>query len=366
VTDPIPTASDPAAAPAEPVGPAGLPADGAPAERPSDDSLRPGIEALLFLADEPLAVTAVAEVVDRDPEVVEAHLHALRDDYAARGGGIEVRAVAGGWRMYSAAPAQPVLRRWALAGRTGRLTQAALETLAVIAYKQPISRSEIGEIRGVSADGAVRSLVARGFVAEVGRDDGPGQAVLYGTTTQFLERLGLDSLDDLPELTDFLPEAPAPDEPELGRLKAVRQQLAKGQELPVRGVLDDRQTNTGDGAEADADEDDDAMPAPSGPVGGRRGDADMDELTDRLDEAARSAIDRLRQAVASGDGSADEADDADDDGTDPTAAREASPAAAQEADPAAAQEADPAAAREANPAAAREANPAAAREADDV
>jgi hypothetical protein len=112
--------------------------------------------------------------------------------------------------MYTAAGARPVLERWALAGRSGRLTQAALETLAVIAYKQPISRQEVGDIRGVNADGAVRSLVARGLVEEVGRDEGPGQALLYGTTTLFLERIGIDDLEELPPLTDFLPEAPGP------------------------------------------------------------------------------------------------------------------------------------------------------------
>ncbi|HSK24541.1 MAG TPA: SMC-Scp complex subunit ScpB [Egicoccus sp.] len=286
----------------------GLPVVDSTATRPADADLRPGIEALLFLADEPLDPASIAEVVDRDVAEVEELLTVLQRDYAAAGGGIEIRDVAGGWRMYTAPPARPVLERWALAGRTGRLTQAALETLAVVAYKQPISRSEIGDIRGVSADGAVRSLVARGFVTEVGRDEGPGQAVLYGTTTLFLERLGLQSLDDLPALTDFLPEAPAPDEPEPGTLRDVRKRLAGGDDLPVRGVFEGRRTNTG-GEDPDGDDEaDDAMPAPTATVGARD-TGEIDELTDRLEQAARNAVDRLRQAVAAGEDDGDDGDD---------------------------------------------------------
>jgi segregation and condensation protein B len=273
-------------------------------------ALRPGVEAILFLADEPVEVEALAEILGRPAAEVTEVLDGLAAEYASAGRGIEVRRAAGGWRMYSAAVARPALERWALAGRTGRLTQAALETLAVIAYKQPISRQEISDIRGVNADGAVRSLVARGFVVDVGRHDGPGQAVLYGTTPTFLERLGLDSLDELPPLTEFLPEAPAPDEPELGTLREVRRRLAAGGELDV--AAPDPSTNTG--PDADPDEDDHALPPPSAGVGEGRADAGMDELTDRLEQAARSAVDQLRQAVAAhepADGTEDDTTDED-------------------------------------------------------
>jgi segregation and condensation protein B len=269
-------------------------------------ALRPGLEAILFLADEPVEVEVLGEVLGHPAAEVTEVLEALAAEYATAGRGIEVRRAAGGWRMYSAALARPALERWALAGRTGRLTQAALETLAVIAYKQPISRQEISEIRGVNADGAVRSLVARGFVVDVGRHDGPGQAVLYGTTPTFLERLGLDTLDELPPLTEFLPEAPAPDEPELGALREVRRRLAAGGDLEA--TAPDPSTNTG--PDADPDEDDHALPPPSAGVGEGRADADMDELTDRLEQAARSAVDQLRQAVAANETADDpEADD---------------------------------------------------------
>jgi segregation and condensation protein B len=275
-----------------------------------------GLEALLFLADEPLPVLDLAEALELDPADVDAACQGLAHRHQRERRGTEVRRAAGGWRMYSAALARPVLERWALSGRTGRLTQAALETLAVIAYKQPIGRQEIGEIRGVNADGAVRSLVARGFVTEVGRSDAPGQAVLYGTTTTLLERLGLDSLDQLPPLTDFLPEHTAPDEPELGRLKEVRQRLAAGGDLA--GPDDAREAATrrfGDvrarlavaGAEAPTGDDEadpadaeaaEALPPPKVTRDDRRDDESaMDDLTDRLESAARSAVDRLRQAV---------------------------------------------------------------------
>jgi segregation and condensation protein B len=279
-----------------------------------EPSLSRGLEALLFLADEPLDTASLALVLEVEPEVVEESLTELARRSVEEERGTEVRATAGGWRMYTAPAARPVIERWALAGRAGRLTQAALETLAVVAYKQPISRQEIGEIRGVNADGAVRSLVARGFVTEVGRDPGPGQAALFGTTRLLLERLGLDSLDALPPLTEFLPEAPAPDEPELGALKEIRRRLAAGGDLTSGGLggRSAAQTNTGvDDDPSGADEDEDVMPPPIATVGGPREDDQMDELTDRLEQAARNAVGRLRAAVAAGDGRPRDEDDDD-------------------------------------------------------
>lgn len=241
---------------------------------------RGGLEALLFLADEPITAGSLAEVLDADESTVQSAVEALAAEYAANQRGMEIRHTAGGWRMYSSPSAREFVERWALSGRTGRLTQAALETLAVITYKQPISRHDIGEIRGVNADAAVRSLVARGLVHEVGRDPGPGQAVLYGTTPTLLERLGLDSLDELPPLTDYLPEAPAPDEPELGAIREIRRRLAAaGRDDP------------------DDPGNDDQLPPPQTPTIRER-DRDMDELTDRLEASARSAVNRLRQMTA--------------------------------------------------------------------
>ncbi len=286
-----------------------------PPTDPLDPESRRGLEALLFLADEPLELDTLAELVEAEPATVEAALHELADEYERSGRGMQIRAVAGGWRMYTAPAAHPIVERWALSGRTGRLTQAALETLAVVAYKQPIGRQEIGDIRGVNADAAVRSLVARGYVEQVGRDDGPGQPALFGTTRLFLERVGIDALDDLPPLTDFLPEAPAPDEPELDGFKEVRRRLAAGggfadqagdAEVAATGLgvasLGGRtaaETNTGAGAHDpdDPDDHDEHLPPPSGTIGRGRGGEDIDELTEELERAARNAMVRLRAAV---------------------------------------------------------------------
>lgn len=249
---------------------------------------RQGLEAILFLAEEPVSPEELADVLEVGADEVAHEIEALAQRYVEDERGIEIRRAGGGWRMYTAAGARPVLERWALAGRSGRLTQAALETLAVIAYKQPISRQEISDIRGVNADGAVRSLVARGLVEEAGRGEGPGQALLYGTTTLFLERIGIDDLAELPPLTDFLPEAPAPDEPELGAIREARRRIA---EATAVNRPQDAATNTG----PDDEDADDALPAPDPNVSDR---GDIDVLTDRLDQAARSASDRLRQAVS--------------------------------------------------------------------
>lgn len=257
---------------------------------------RPGLEAVLFLADEPIEASVLAELIDATPAETEAELEALAEAYRTAGSGIEVRRAAGGWRLYTSSAGASVARRFALLGRTGRLTQAALETLAVIAYKQPITRQAISDIRGVNADGAVRSLVARGYVTEVGRDPGPGQAVRYGTTGLLLERLGLDSLDELPPLTDHLPEAPAPDEPALDRLKEVRRRLAAGEDLPSLGGRSAVQTNTGTASD-EPDDDEDAMPPPTSSRPPAAGE-EMDELSARLEAAARSAMGRLKAAVS--------------------------------------------------------------------
>lgn len=267
-------------------------------------TLRQGLEAVLFLADEPVDVPTLAEFLQVDTDEVEKEIQGLAQEYEQGRRGIEIRQAGGGWRMYTADLARDVVERWALIGRSGRLTQAALETLAVIAYKQPISRQHISDIRGVNADGAVRSLVARGFVMEVGRDEGVGQAVLYGTTSTLLERLGLQDLDELPPLTDFLPEAPAPDEPELGALKEIRKRLAAGGELKTRAGLRDRAA-AATGSSLDEEDRDDHLPPPRRDHD-RSGHEQMDELTDRLERAARNAVDRLRLAVAAGDGGTDD------------------------------------------------------------
>ncbi len=167
--------------------------------------LRPALEAVLMVADQPLDHLTLAQAVGHPPAVVRTALQQLADEYTAEGRGFELRSIAGGWRFFSREAFAPAVERFILDGQQARLTQAALETVAVVAYRQPISRSRISAIRGVNVDGVVRTLVTRGLIQEDGTDAESG-ALLYRTTSYFLERMGLDSVADLPELAPLLPE----------------------------------------------------------------------------------------------------------------------------------------------------------------
>jgi segregation and condensation protein B len=163
------------------------------------------IEAIVMVADSPVEPGLLAQLLEVSPTRVEELCAELEAAYRDEDRGFELVRVAGGYRFQSHADLAPYVERFLLEGQTARLSAAALETLAIVAYKQPVSRAQIAQIRGVNADGVLRTLQAKGFVAEVGRDPGPGQAVLYGTTTFLLERLGLDRIDQLPPLAQFVP-----------------------------------------------------------------------------------------------------------------------------------------------------------------
>ena len=167
------------------------------------------LEAVLFVCDEPVSASILAQAVETSRRDIEAALLELAGELEDRGSGVVLREVAGGWRLFTHPEVAPIVEQFILSSRQGRLTKAALETLAIVAYKQPVTRHQINSIRGVSTDGVIRALVDRSLVQEVGRDDGVGRAVLYGTTPQFLERLGLPSLADLPPLTPYLATAGA-------------------------------------------------------------------------------------------------------------------------------------------------------------
>jgi segregation and condensation protein B len=162
------------------------------------------LEALLFVSDEPVPSIALAQVLEVDRRVVDELAEELALSFEERGAGISIRSVAGGWRMTTHPEAAAVVERHVLTSRHVRLTKAALETLSIVAYKQPVTRHQISGIRGVNSEGVLRALVDRGLVAEVGREEGPGRPVLYGTTPEFLERLGLPSLSALPSLAPLL------------------------------------------------------------------------------------------------------------------------------------------------------------------
>ena len=174
-------------------------------------SVASALEALLLVTDEPLDVSMLAQLVRRPIPEVEAQIAALVADYDSSGRGFELRQVAGGWRFYTRDNCREVVERFVIDGQLARLTQASLETLAVVAYKQPVSRMRVSAIRGVNVDGVMRTLVSRGLVEETGTDPDSG-AILYRTTAHFLERLGLPSLDELPQLAPLLPDPESAEE----------------------------------------------------------------------------------------------------------------------------------------------------------
>lgn len=163
------------------------------------------LEAILLVVDEPVAEITLAQVLERPTHEVAAALRGLAAEYSAAGRGFDLREVAGGWRFYTRADCAPLVEKFVRDGQQTRLTQAALETLAVVAYRQPVSRARVAAVRGVNSDGVMRTLVARGLVEEAGTDP-ESQAVLYRTSSYFLERLGLRDLSELPELAPFLPD----------------------------------------------------------------------------------------------------------------------------------------------------------------
>lgn len=169
-------------------------------------NVRQILEAILFVAEEPVTAEELAEVVEQPTDIVRDALEELASELASDSG-IVLRNVGGGWRLYTAVEALPYLEKYATTDRARRLSNAAMETLSVVAYKQPVSRGQVTEIRGVDSDHALKTLERRGLIHEIGTAPGPGQAILYGTTGLFLEKMGLASIADLPALADHVPPA---------------------------------------------------------------------------------------------------------------------------------------------------------------
>jgi len=170
------------------------------------DAVR-AIEAVVMVSPEPVEPQLLAQLLEVPVATVEALCQRLAQTYEEAGHGFQLVRVAGGYRFQSHPDLVPYVERFVLEGQSARLSAAALETLAIVAYKQPVSRAQVAAIRGVDPEGVMRTLQARGYITEVARDPGPGQAVLWGTTPLFLEKLGLNSLADLPPLADFVPGA---------------------------------------------------------------------------------------------------------------------------------------------------------------
>ncbi|MET0146154.1 MAG: SMC-Scp complex subunit ScpB [Ilumatobacteraceae bacterium] len=165
------------------------------------------IEAVILVAQDPVPPEILAQLLERSVADIERWCHELAVTYEAEQRGFELVRVGGGYRFQTHPDLTPYVERFLLSDQRARMSGAALETLAIVAYKQPISRGQIASIRGVDPDGVLRTLQGRGYIDAVGRDPGPGQAVLYGTTQAFLEKLGLDSVDDLPAISDYIPGA---------------------------------------------------------------------------------------------------------------------------------------------------------------
>ncbi|MDR1387240.1 MAG: SMC-Scp complex subunit ScpB [Propionibacteriaceae bacterium] len=239
-----------------------------PADRPpADPGLGAVLEALLMMATEPLRQADLAASLSREEAEVEAALAELAEFYRRTGRGFELRRVGAGWRYYTDPALAEAIGQSLVAGQQGRLSQAGLETLAVIAYLQPISRGRVSAVRGVNVDGVVRTLLARDLIAETGKDEDTGAGLLT-TTDYFLERMGLTELDDLPPLAPNLPDAAQLDA-ELARLVA---QSAGSEDGPNRvdpqpGPAADGTVGAGEGRTEPADRDQPTTPtAPAGPV----------------------------------------------------------------------------------------------------
>jgi segregation and condensation protein B len=170
---------------------------------------RSAIEAILFVTESPVPINELAEILEMPADRVESLIEELRVDLEERESGLVVRFTAGGWRLYSHSDAYPYLERFSSTATARKLSPAAIETLAVVAYRQPVARSQITEIRGVDSDSAVRTLERLGFIEEVERLNLPGNPAVYGTTSHFLEKLGINAVSELPPLADHVPPAQA-------------------------------------------------------------------------------------------------------------------------------------------------------------
>ncbi len=200
--------------------------------------MRRAVEAIVLAATEPVHPTVMAQLLELPVDEIDDLCAELAAEYEAGGRGFQMARIAGGYRFQTHPDAFAYVERFVLDGQTARLSGPALETLAIVAYKQPVSRVQLSSIRGVNVDATLKTLVARGYVEELGHDNSPGNPVLFGTTRLFLERLGLDSLDELPALADFVPDS------------SIVEALERGLRLPTEAdaTPDDDETDDADGS----------------------------------------------------------------------------------------------------------------------
>ncbi len=195
------------------------------------DGIKGAVEALLFVSDEPVSAARLARVLEAAPGEVEASLADLAEEYREQERGFQLREVAGGWRLYTHPAHHDVIEQYVLSWDTRRLSQAALEALAVVAYHQPVTRAGVNAVRGVNSEGVIASLMEKGLVREVGRDKNQGNAILYGTTRTFLEKFGLKDLNELPPLDEFAPDSDTE--------RAIRERLSSGDSPMIAAIEHD-------------------------------------------------------------------------------------------------------------------------------
>lgn len=171
------------------------------------DNLKGAVEAMLFVTDEPVSTLVLADMLACDVATVDAALRELAEQREREGAGVQLREVAGGWRMYTHPAYHELIEKYVLSWDTRKLSAAAMETLAIVAYTQPVTRAGVASVRGVNSDSSINSLVEKGLVKEVGQADTPGNPTLYGTTRAFLEKFGLRSVSDLTPIEEFAPDA---------------------------------------------------------------------------------------------------------------------------------------------------------------
>ena len=204
---------------------------------PRSEEVRRAVEAILMVAIDPVPANLLAQLLEVSTRTVESECAVLAAEFEAEGRGFILARVGGGYRFQSHPDQAPWVERFVMEGQSSRLTAAALETLAIVAYKQPVSRAQVSAIRGVDVDGVVRTLQQRGYIDEVSRDTGPGNAILFGTTREFLERMGLDALDDLPPLGEFVPGPEVVEALERGLRSDPEVPVAEPVEPPVGGPV---------------------------------------------------------------------------------------------------------------------------------
>lgn len=268
------------------------------------ESQLPGaLEALLFVTDEPVGTIALADMLEVDPADVERALVELRARFEDEERGVQLREVAGGWRLYTHPVYHELVEKYVLSWDTRKLSQAAMETLAIVAYSQPVTRAGVASVRGVNSDSSINSLVEKGLVREAGTADAPGNPVLYATTRAFLEKFGLRSVADLPDLDQFAPDDDT--------RAFIRERLSATRE-PVRVSDEARMDAPGagegdgfDGVEFDFDGEGEATVTLGEQLGGAETAGAERPLFSRVDEAAEdaasaSAQSLLAEAMASG------------------------------------------------------------------